>query len=217
MVGVVDDVHDAGLDAPPMQAVYFPMVPVEGAPIENDPSYMQLAVRAPTLGVDAVTAMVQRFAAEIDPQVPIANPRTMEAVVARSMAKRTFTLMLLAVAAGMALVLSAVGLYGVISYVVGQRRGEIGIRMALGARASQVASMVMAQSLALVSLGVVLGLAGAMAGNRVIRSLLYEVSPTDPVVLSAVSALLLLLAAAASFGPTRRAARVDPVEVMRAD
>jgi ABC-type antimicrobial peptide transport system permease subunit len=210
-------VHDEGLDAPPMQAVYFPLVPKQGVPFEGVPTYMNLVVRAPTLGVPELTAIVQRLVSEIDPQVPIANPRSMDDVVGRSMAKRTFTLMLLAIAATMALVLSAVGLYGVISYVVGHRRGEIGIRMALGARASQVALMVVRQSLGLVSLGIVLGLAGAIATTRVLRALLFEVSPTDPLVLVLVSALLLILAAAASFAPTRQAARTSPLEALRAD
>jgi ABC-type antimicrobial peptide transport system permease subunit len=133
------------------------------------------------------------------------------------MAKRTVTLMLLGVAAAMALLLSAVGLYGVVSYVVGQRRGEIGIRMALGAPASQVAGLVLRQSLALVSLGVAVGLAGAAAGTRVLRGLLFEVSPTDPVVLAGVSALLLTIALVASLVPTRRALRVDPLDTLRAE
>lgn len=217
VVGVADDVHDEGLDAPPMQAVYFPLVPKKGVPVEGVPTYMNLVVRAPTIGVPELSAIVQRLVSEIDPQVPIANPRSMDDVVGRSMAKRTFTLMLLAIAAAMALILSAVGLYGVISYVVGHRRGEIGIRMALGARASQVALMVVRQSMGLVSLGIVLGLAGAIATTRVLRALLFEVSPTDPVVLIVVSALLLLLAAVASFAPTRQAARTNPLEALRAD
>jgi predicted permease len=217
VVGVADDVHDDGLDAPPLQAVYFPLVPIEGAPIEDLPLYMHLVVRAANIAPASLTTIVQRLAGELDPQVPVDNARSMDDVVARSMAKRTFTLMLLGVAASMALLLSAVGLYGVISYVVGNRRGEIGIRMALGASASRVARMVVLQSLTLVALGVGLGLVGAIAGTRVLQSLLFGVTPTDPMVLGAVTVLLLLLAVGASFAPTRRAVQVDPAEVMRAE
>ena len=216
VVGVAEDVHDAGLDAPPLEAVYFPLVPIAGAPIQSFPDYMTLVVRAPAVPPAALSAQVQRVVAALDPQVPVAEVRTMEDVVARSMARRTFTLMLLAVAAGSALLLSAVGLYGVISYTVLQRRGEIGIRMALGARAGTVAMLVVRQSLALVLIGLGVGLLGALAGTRLLGALLYGVSPTDPLTMVAVSALLCIVAAAASLAPTWRAARVDPSEALRA-
>jgi ABC-type antimicrobial peptide transport system permease subunit len=148
-------------------------------------------------------------------QVPIANPRTMQEVVSQSVAHTTFIMLLLGIAAAMALVLSAVGIYGVISYVVTQQRTDIGIRMALGAQVSQVSGMVVGQSLKLGAIGAVIGLAGALVGTRLLRSLLFDVSPTDPLVLSIVPAVLLALAAVASFAPARRAARVDPVEAMR--
>ena len=114
-----------------------------------------------------------------------------------------------------ALVLSAVGLYGVISYLVSQRRGEIGVRIALGAHAAQVARMVMRQSLILTAAGLLIGLAGAFAGTRLLSSLLYGVAPTDPVTLLGGAALLVVVAAAASFGPARRAARVAPADALR--
>jgi ABC-type antimicrobial peptide transport system permease subunit len=116
----------------------------------------------------------------------------------------------------MALVLSAVGLYGVVSYIVGERRAEIGVRMALGARASEVGGMVMLQSVRLAAIGVVIRLAGAIAAPRELRSLLFEGSPPDPLPLVAVGIFLVLLAALASYAPARRAARVDPIEVLRA-
>ena len=122
---------------------------------------------------------------------------------------------LLLIAATTALLLSAVGIYGVISYLVTQRRSEIGVRLALGARAPQVAALVLGQTMRLTIAGVVIGLAGAFAGMRMLRTLLFEVSPTDPLILGGTSAVLLLIAAAASLVPTRRAARIDPVEAMR--
>jgi putative ABC transport system permease protein len=149
--------------------------------------------------------------------VPLANVTTMEEVVTRSMSRVSFIMLLLGVASAIALLLSAVGIYGVISYLVGQRRGEIGVRIALGAPASQVATMIVGQSLRLALAGIAIGLLAALAGTRVLRSLLFEVSPTDPVVLAAVAALLVALAALSSFAPARRAARVDPIEALRAE
>ena len=103
-----------------------------------------------------------------------------------------------------------------ISYIVGERRSEIGLRMALGARAGEVGRMVMLQSVRLAAIGVAIGLAGAVAATRILRSLLFEVSPTDPLTLVAVALFLVALAALASYAPARRAARVDPIEVLRA-
>jgi putative ABC transport system permease protein len=139
----------------------------------------------------------------------------MDQLLATSLARRSFTMILLATAAGLALLLSAVGIYGVISYVVAQRRGEIGIRMALGARAAEVRRLVVRQSLALAGVGVAIGLAIALATTRVLGSLLFGVSPTDPLVLVAATLVLVLIAALASYAPARRASRVDPAEVMR--
>jgi putative ABC transport system permease protein len=142
---------------------------------------------------------------------------TMERVVAGSIARRSFTMLLLVVAASMALLLSLVGIFGVISYVVSQRRPEIGIRIALGARASQVSRLIVGQAVRLAAIGIIVGLAAALTATRVLQALLFETSPTEPVVLAAVSALLLVLAALASYAPARRSARIDPAEVLRAE
>jgi ABC-type antimicrobial peptide transport system permease subunit len=133
----------------------------------------------------------------------------------RSMARTSFIMLLLGVAAAMALVLSAVGTYGVMSYLVAQRRAEIGVRMALGAPVSRVLRLVVSQSIRLAAIGVAIGFAGAMAGTRLMQSMLFGVSPTDPVVLILVPIMLVSIAAIASFAPARRASRVDPVEVLR--
>ena len=126
-------------------------------------------------------------------------------------------MMLLAIAAAMALLLSAVGIYGVVSYVVGQRRGEIGIRMALGARAASVSRMVIVQSLRIALAGVAIGLILAVIVTRTLSSLLFEVSPSDPATLLAVSLVLIGITTIASWAPARRAAAVDPLEVMRTE
>ena len=131
------------------------------------------------------------------------------------MAKRSFTLTLLGIASGMALLLSAIGLYGVVSYVVGERRGEIGIRVALGAQRGEMGRMIVMQSVRLAVIGVIVGIAGALATTRLMQSLLFEVQPTDPVTLLVVAVGLVMLAAAASWIPARRAMSVDPVEALR--
>ena len=220
VVGVTDDVRTLGLDRPATEVVYFPLQTIPGSPLWGEaPRAMTLVLRAPDVSTAALVDAVRRAVAELDASVPVAAVRTMEQVVADSpsVARVTFAMLLLGVASAMALLLSAVGLYGAVSYLVGQRRGEIGVRMALGARVAQVARLVVMQSVRLAAAGVLLGLAGAIAILRVLRSLLFEVSPTDPLTLAAVAALLVVTAAAASYAPARRAARVDPAEALRAE
>jgi ABC-type antimicrobial peptide transport system permease subunit len=153
----------------------------------------------------------------MDSNVPLGNVRTMDAIVAQSMVRLSFTLTLLAIAATMALILSAIGIYGVISYIVGRRRGEIGIRMALGAHASRVGVLVVRQSVQYAVIGIVLGVVATILVTRVLGSVLYGVSPKDPTTLIVVSLLMLLIAVLASYLPAQRAMSVDPVEALRAD
>jgi ABC-type antimicrobial peptide transport system permease subunit len=141
----------------------------------------------------------------------------MDQVLDESMARRTFSMLLLALAAAMALVLSAVGIYGVISYIVGERRSEMGIRMALGAAAGDVRGLVVAESVRLAGLGVALGLVGAFAATRVLRALLFNVSATDPLTLAGVALIIVCIALLASWAPARAASRVDPIEALRTD
>jgi putative ABC transport system permease protein len=158
---------------------------------------------------------IRAILTEMDPQIPLVNPTTMQTIVERSMSRTSFIMLLLGLSAGMALILSAVGIYGVISYLVAQRRSEIGVRIALGAPIAGVVRLVMGQSVKLALVGVAIGLLGAMFGTRLLQSLLFGVSPTDPVVLVVVPVVLVGIAALASFAPARRAARVDPVEALR--
>jgi ABC-type antimicrobial peptide transport system permease subunit len=159
----------------------------------------------------------RRTVRELDPNLPIAAMQTMERVVADSVVQLSFTMLALGIAAAMALLLGAIGLYGVLSYVVGQRKQEIGVRMALGARAGQVQGMVVASGAKLAAIGLVVGLAGAGALTRLLQGLLFGTEPLDPLTFSAMSAVLLLVGLAASWLPARRAAAVDPVESMRAE
>jgi len=215
IVGVAEDVRSNGLQKPPINAVYFPLVPPKGTPGWEAGYYMSLVARAPDMAASQVFQAVRRVVAELDPQVPVDDPRPMEVIVAKSMAQTSFTMMLLLISAAIALALSAVGLYGVVSYIVSHRRSEIGIRMALGAQVNQVATMVLSQSLVLALIGVVIGVAIALIGTRLMQALLFEVSPNDPVVLALTAIALLIVAGLAGFAPARRAARIDPVEALR--
>ena len=216
IVGVADDVRGRGFQEPPVQEVFFPMTGPPGSEQFWSPyRFMHFVVRAPSLSSGAVVARVRQVLEQIDPQVPIADVLPMETVVAQSMAQTSFTMLLLLIAAAIALVLSGVGIYGVISYIVSQRRAEIGIRIALGAQTAQVSRMIVGQSVSLAAVGAVAGLLVAFAVTRFLRSLLFEVSPTDPLVLVGTCLVLLAMAVVASFAPTRRAARIDPLEAMR--
>jgi putative ABC transport system permease protein len=216
ITGITGPVRTHGLDRSPGQVVYFPMIPFPDHPgIEGMPLYMHLVVRATPGHEMALVPSITRIVNELDSQVPITEISSMDDLLARSLARRSFTMMLLATAAALALLLSAVGIYGVISYVVAQRRGEIGIRMALGARASAVRGLVVRQSLWLAVVGIAIGLVVSLTTMRVLGALLYGVSPTDPLVLTGAILALLGLAAAASYAPARRASRVDPVETLR--
>lgn len=219
VIGVTGELRGHGLDKPPSEAVFFPLAPAEGLRLWGPVRDVTVVVRTATTHPEALSPEVRRIVAELDASVSLANVESLERVVAKSpsVARASFTLFLLGIAGGMALLLSAVGLYGVIAFIVGQRRGEMGIRLALGARAAQVAGLVVFQSLRFTALGIVLGLFGALAMGQVLAALLFEVSATDPVVLTAVCALLVTLSVLASYGPARRAARVDPAEVLRSE
>jgi ABC-type antimicrobial peptide transport system permease subunit len=158
---------------------------------------------------------VRAIAREIDPQVPVDEPKAMEVVVTASMAQTSFTMMLLLISAGIALALSTVGLYGVLSYLVSNRRAEIGIRMALGALQREVTAMVLWQALGLTLVGVAVGVIGALIGTRAMQSLLFGVSPGDPAAIALTCAALFVVAGLASLLPARRAAMVDPAEALR--
>jgi len=214
IVGVVGKVHDEALTADPEAMVYYPMVGIG----DDDWVVRTMSVVIATQ-VDPLSLAdgARETVWALNPNLPVANVRTLEAIVARSTARTTFTLTLLALGAAMALVLGAVGLYGVISYIVGQRRQEIGVRMALGAERGEVARMVVAQGLTLTAVGLGLGLAGAFALTRLMGSLLFGVSATDPLTFGSVPLLLLAVALLATWLPARRAASVEPVEAIKGE
>jgi predicted permease len=215
VIGVVGSVRDSALTAGPVRSVYFPEA-------ESREMVAQLrrtlAITARTSGDAAVaTRAIQGLVREMDPTMPTFGVRSMASVVKSSTARLSFTMIVLGAAAAVTLVLGVIGLYGVIAYAVTLRTRELGVRIALGAQPSAVAGMVAKQGLLLTGIGVAAGLAVVVGGARFVRSLLFEVAPTDAVTLIGASAVLLAFAFVASWIPARRAARVDPTEALRAD
>jgi putative ABC transport system permease protein len=160
---------------------------------------------------------VQHVVRDLDPTLPVFNVKRMTDVVSDSMAQLSFTMIILGVAAAVTLVLGAIGLYGVVAYVVSMRTREFGVRIALGAQPRSVAAMVTREGLLLTAGGVAAGLALFVLVARFLRSLLYGVEPSDPLTLAAVTLTLVAIAALASWIPARRAARLDPMQALRAD
>jgi predicted permease len=216
VIGVVGSVRDTSLSAEPVRAVYFPET--VGGDSLNGQLKRTLAIVARTRGnVASTTRAIQRLIHDIDPTLPTFGVRSMRATMDASIARLTFTIIILSVAAAVTLVLGVVGLYGVIAYVVTLRRRELGVRIALGAQPSAVAAMVTRQGLTLCGGGIVAGLVLVAIVSRFLRSFLFEIGPSDPVTLGAATALLVAFALLASWAPARRAARVSPIEAMRAE
>jgi putative ABC transport system permease protein len=208
IVGVVRDVRQFELNAEPRPQMYL--------------SYEQASFFAPrdlvvrTEGDPLSLAdAVRRTVWEVDRDQPVSNIRTMEDIISESVARQRFSMLLLGIFAGVALLLAAVGIYGVMSYSVAQRTREFGVRMALGAQRSDVLKLAVGQGLKLVLAGVVIGVVAALALTRVMSSLLFEVSATDPVTYITISVVLISAGVLASFIPARRATRVDPVIALR--
>jgi putative ABC transport system permease protein len=216
VTGVVGELRAKGLDQPPTEAVFYAATSLDTVGARSA-ALNDLTILVRTDGADplALVPAARAIVTEMNARAPFISPRTMEQVVSESMARTTFILWLLGIAAFVALLLSAVGTYGVVSYLVTQRRVEIGIRMALGASASQVVQMVVLQTARIAVVGLVLGVSASLAGTRTMRSLLFGIGPGDPAVVVAAALLLLVVVTTASFAPARRAARIEPVEAMR--
>ncbi|HYJ88118.1 MAG TPA: ABC transporter permease [Pyrinomonadaceae bacterium] len=207
IVGVAGSVRNRRLDQETVQTIYVP--------------YQQIPVRGMTLALhttgdpENLTGSVREAVRALDKDQPITNAMTMETVIARSVWLQRFYAILFGVFAALALVLAAVGIYGVMSYAVTQRTHEIGIRMALGARAGDVLRLVIRNGMLLISIGVVIGLVGALALTRLLATMLFGVTPTDKLTFVAVSAVLIVVALVACYVPARRATKVDPLVALR--
>ncbi len=218
VIGVVADEHADGVDKPAPTIVYWPLLTknFEGAPLDVQ-RYISFVIRTPRAGSVSLENEVQKALWSVYSNLPLAKPDTLETFYNRSLARTSFTLLLLAIAGGMALVLGLVGIYGVISYSVSQRTREIGIRLALGAPIAQVTTAFVRTGLILSAIGCGWGLAAALMLVPLMKSLLFSVSPSDPLTYALTSGSLILAAALASYLPARRATKVDPVEALRAE
>jgi putative ABC transport system permease protein len=209
IVGVVADVKQNDLKEKDYPAVYLP----HGT---FPQSLMAFIVRS-SADPATLSASIRRRVADIDPELPIYDMETMSQAVSASVAQPRFYTLLLAAFAGLALLLAALGIYGVISYTVSQRTRELGIRIALGATNERIMRLVLGQGLALMAAGVAIGVLGALALMRVLSTMLFSVRTTDAATFIVVPVVLAVVAAIASYLPARRAARVDPVIAMRAE
>ncbi len=209
VIGVVGDVKHSGLDAEPRAMTYWPFA-------RNAYGTMTITVRTTGDASRVVTSIVG-LVRQLDPELVVANIKTMDEVVSNSVAQRRLTMLLLTIFAAAALLLAAVGIYGVIAYNVTQRTQEIGIRMALGAQRADVLRMVVRQALVLAVAGIVTGGVGALFLTRLMEGLLFNVKPGDPMTFVVVSGILAAVALLASYIPGRRATRVDPVIALRSE
>ena len=217
VVGVAGDVPDDGAHQKAPAIVYWPFLMTEDMGNPSVRRGMLYVIRSSRTGSEAFLNQLRESVWAVNSNLPVAGIRTMEEVYSASMARTSFTLVMLAIAGGMALLLGIVGIYGVISYSVSQRTREIGIRMALGAERGELQQMFVRHGLLLASIGVACGLTAAIGLSRLMTSLLFEVKPIDPITYGVVSVTLVAAAVAASYLPARKASTVDPVTALRAE
>jgi len=215
IIGVAKDVKQGGVDSKTGTELYIDL--------DQMPLYIGFAPRAlnvvvrSTLPLAGLAPIVRREVGGMDPSLPIIGLRTMDDVFADSVSRQHFLATLLGVFATVALALAAIGTYGVLAYSVAERTREFGIRMALGGTERRVLSLVLRQGVTLSIVGVIVGLGGAAVVTRLASTLLFGITPTDPLTYIAVSTVMLLVAVAACLVPARRATRVDPLVALRAD
>jgi predicted permease len=214
IVGVVADVRTGALDREPVPELYIPVSQAALITGRFQPRALTMALRAEGV-LETHAAAAREVVRRIDPHLPVANVRTLAEVRSRSIAPARFATASLGAFAALALVLGAVGVFGVMSYLTAGRSREIGVRMALGAERRGIFALVVGQGLRPVMLGIAIGLAAALALTRVLGALLFEVEPADPATYAAVAALFAGVAVLACWAPARRAARIDPATVLR--
>jgi predicted permease len=207
IVGVVGDIKSDGLDVPTAPHMYLP--------VRQNPGYASVVYLRSGGNTESLGESIRHEVQSLDPNIPVFSIRTMDEVIARSMAERRFALQLLGIFATVALLLAAIGIYGVMAYSFAQRTHEIGIRIALGAQRMDIFRMTLGEGMQLVLAGVVIGLIGAASLTRFVRSMLFDVSSADPPTFAAISATLAGVAFLACYIPARRATRVDPLIALR--
>jgi putative ABC transport system permease protein len=208
IVGVVSDTRSVDLATPPTAEMFYPV-------LQRPENFSNVLVKARGGDPLALLGSLRTALSQVDANIPLTNPTSYEALVAQNTAVRRMIMTLLAAFASVALALSMFGVYSVTAYAVGQRAGEIGVRMAMGALPEQVQRMVITQGLRLTALGVAIGIVGALLVTRLMRSFLFETPPASPLIYLSISALLTAVAALACWLPARRAASVDPLVTLR--
>jgi len=216
VIGVVNDVRDDGVQEKAPSAAYFPLLmnDFEGdaVAVKRSVSYI---VRSKRASSQTLLADVRQAVWSMNPNLPLASVRTLQEIYDKSLARTSFTLVMLAIAGAMALLIGLVGIYGVISYGVAQRRREIGTRMAVGAQRNDVMRLILSEGMSLILVGLAVGLAASLASTRFLSTMLFGVSATDPFTFAGVFMLLALVALGACYIPARQAVRVDPMIALR--
>jgi len=210
VIGVVEDVKNAGIDRPAGTELYLPYTQKHGS--GNNDGFVVLRSNG---DASSLAGAVRQEVQAIDPTIPVSHVRLMEDVLSSAQARPRFLTLLLSLFSGIALVIATVGIYGVISYSVARRSKEFGLRMALGARPTNILGLVLKQGVLLTGIGVVGGLIAALILTRLMASLLFGVTSTDPITYVGVSALLATVAIIATYIPARRATQVDPIKILR--
>ena len=221
VVGVLSDMRDDGLNQKAPTIAYWPLLMLDFTPTQDNRNFVQRSVsyviRSTRTGSSGFVNELGHAVWSVNPNLPMASVRTLQEIYDASLARTSFTLVMLGIAGGMALLLGVAGIYGAISYSVSQRTREIGIRIALGAQAQAVTRMFVAHGLTLAGVGVAIGLTAAFAIMRLMSSLLFEVSPVDPLTYAMVSLTLIAATVLASYVPALRATAVDPIEALRSE
>ncbi len=220
VIGVVQDVRHNGVDEKAPVTIYWPAMindPYTAKPTLDAPREVTFAIRSKRAGDETFISEIQQAVGSVNGNLPLASVFTMQEIYSKSLARTSFTLTMLAIAGAMALALGIIGIYGVISYAVSQRTREIGIRVALGAQKKELKWMFVRSALTLTVVGVAIGIAAAAALTQSMKSLLFGISPLDPITYLAVPLILAAAAAVASYLPARRAANVNPVEALRVE
>jgi predicted permease len=220
VIGVVEDVRMHGVDKDAPLIIYWPAMinsPYTSQPTVQAARMVTFAIRTSRAGSEGFLGEMQRAVWSVNSNLPLASVETMQIIYSQSMARTSFTLVMLAIAGSMALLLGIIGIYGVISYTVSQRTREIGIRMALGAQKGELKWMVVRSALLLTATGIAIGVGTSAALMQLMKSLLFGISPLDPLTFITVPLVLAASAACASYLPARRAAAVNPVEALRTE
>jgi predicted permease len=215
IIGVVGNIHDDGVSEEATATMFWPMLHSVWSEEAVARRTMGYAIRTKRINNPTLMQEVREAVWSVNANLPLANVQTLEEILESSMARTSFTLVMLGIAAGVALLLGVVGIYGVISYAVSQRTREIGVRMAIGAQQGDVSRLFVRHGLLLTAVGVVVGVAAAVGLTRLMSALLFGVSPLDPVTYVAVAVTLGTIAFLASYFPARRASSVDPVVALR--